>query len=194
MEALDNGLKLNRGLRKQAFIDATESGHAAHWRRGKLMVVGEGKSGKSSTMRSISGLHFEPQWRSTIGVEVNEVQTFPKRGWLVSSSREYARSFVDQLALSNWQEGIHRWQKRKTRPGDKADEARTKSRKPRESSTSRLGSKPRAMENPQVQVVPGMLFDYDEERFLEAERSIDGLQVYVTIEFFYFETDGCYIV
>ena len=54
-------------------LQNTES--SAPWQRSKLMMVGRGRAGKSSTVRSFMGLPFDENLESTIGADTKKVVT-----------------------------------------------------------------------------------------------------------------------
>ena len=58
-------------------LQNTES--SAPWQRSKLMMVGQGRAGKSSTVRSFMGLPFNEKWESTIGADTKEVVTVDRQ-------------------------------------------------------------------------------------------------------------------
>lgn len=48
--------------------------------RSKLMVIGYGKAGKTSTVRSLLGKPFHSEWKSTIGAEITQIETIVQKG------------------------------------------------------------------------------------------------------------------
>lgn len=62
-----NSLELRR-----AFIKALTEDQNGPWRRSKLMVIGQGRAGKSATVRSLLGQTFEPNLPSTVGAHVSQ--------------------------------------------------------------------------------------------------------------------------
>ena len=147
------------------------------------MVVGEGKSGKSCTMRSLLGMRFEPEWKSTIGVEVREAQTFPKRGWRVIGAREYARTLIEHQAVGNWEQDILQRERKSSTAAKKAKakvKAKQKSKMPvRKASRPLSLGKSRKIALPKV--AGAAMFNYNEESFLDAQRGMDGLRMYVRL-------------
>ena len=71
-----------QGIIKQAI----EMGGCTPWRRAKLMVVGQGRAGKSSTIDSLRGRKFEPRKESTVGAQVDD------------------ECVVDRRAVQNWED------------------------------------------------------------------------------------------
>jgi len=56
-------------------IEGSKEDNKVPWRRSKLMIVGQGKAGKTATVRSLLGLSFEPEWVSTVGAELTRTNT-----------------------------------------------------------------------------------------------------------------------
>jgi len=56
------------------FKDILRSVKKAPWMRSKLMVIGQGRSGKTATVRSLVSEPFKPDLESTIGVELTRTQ------------------------------------------------------------------------------------------------------------------------
>ena len=62
---------LARGPRAQrAYERALQIGKVKVY-RGRIMILGQGRAGKTSLKKSLLGLPFDPQENSTIGVEVD---------------------------------------------------------------------------------------------------------------------------
>mmetsp|Transcript_3144 Transcript_3144/g.4237 ORF Transcript_3144/g.4237 Transcript_3144/m.4237 type:complete len:948 (+) Transcript_3144:202-3045(+) len=59
---------------KTAYVDVFQNRLKGSWKRSKLMIVGQGKSGKTSTVRSLLGKQFEPDWLSTLGAEITQTR------------------------------------------------------------------------------------------------------------------------
>lgn len=45
------------------------------WQRSRLMIVGEGRAGKTATVRSLLGISFNPNLISTVGIALTESKT-----------------------------------------------------------------------------------------------------------------------
>lgn len=56
---------------RAAFAEAVKSGGSAPWMRSKLMMVGEGRAGKSSTVRSFLNKPFDAKLASTVGADTS---------------------------------------------------------------------------------------------------------------------------
>eukprot|EP00924_Labyrinthula_sp_SR-Ha-C_P015662 snap_masked-scaffold_4-processed-gene-6.22-mRNA-1 protein AED:0.45 eAED:0.47 QI:0/-1/0/1/-1/1/1/0/1048 len=59
-----------------AFEEALEKDEKGKWLRSKIMIVGEGRAGKTATVRSLLGLDFDENLESTIGAEVKQSQSY----------------------------------------------------------------------------------------------------------------------
>mmetsp|Transcript_11697 Transcript_11697/g.13522 ORF Transcript_11697/g.13522 Transcript_11697/m.13522 type:complete len:929 (-) Transcript_11697:915-3701(-) len=58
-----------------AFTEAVNGGKMAPWGRAKLMVIGQGRVGKTATVRSLLGEEFKQTWISTVGASVTQIET-----------------------------------------------------------------------------------------------------------------------
>ncbi|CAE7780128.1 uba3 [Symbiodinium necroappetens] len=69
------------------------------WRRGRLVLLGQGRAGKSSTVRSLVGKPFDDAQVSTIGVETAscEIQRGDAVGWHMKGTTSETESLVKQL-------------------------------------------------------------------------------------------------
>ena len=61
----------------------------------KLMVVGQGGAGKTSTVRSLLGQPFDANWHSTVGASLTQAKVL-KKGW---SRAERTRDYVVEAAV-----------------------------------------------------------------------------------------------
>ena len=78
---------------KRAFQKAMKSGKVKVY-RGRIMLLGQDRAGKTSLKKSLLGLPFDPEEESTVGVEVDEVQN-----WMPSKRKKRERSeFEEELA------------------------------------------------------------------------------------------------
>ena len=78
---------------KRAFQKAMKSGKVRVY-RGRIMLLGQDRAGKTSLKKSLLGLPFDPEEESTVGVEVDEVQN-----WMPSKRKKRERSeFEEELA------------------------------------------------------------------------------------------------
>ena len=89
---------------ERAFQKAMQSGKVKVY-RGRIMLLGQGRAGKTSLKKSLLGLPFDPKQESTVGVEVDpskcEVEVDQVKNWMPSerSKRE----------MSEFEEGIARF-------------------------------------------------------------------------------------
>ncbi|XP_044169030.1 uncharacterized protein LOC114949727 isoform X4 [Acropora millepora] len=64
-----------RGARaERAFQKAMQTGRKVKVYRGRIMLLGQDRAGKTSLRKSLLGLPFDPERESTVGVEVDEVE------------------------------------------------------------------------------------------------------------------------
>ena len=81
-----------RGPRAEyAFQKAMQSGKVKVY-RGRIMLLGQDRAGKTSLRKSLLGLPFDPEQQSTVGVEVDEV-----KNWMLSKKSEVSE-FKDEIA------------------------------------------------------------------------------------------------
>lgn len=88
----------NKLHQMRAFKDALDHAETSKWRRTKIMLVGEGKSGKTSLQRSLLGLEFELEWDSTVGVILTETLSTSTHGWSNSIVHSTADFTTEVLA------------------------------------------------------------------------------------------------
>ena len=94
-----------RGPRaERAFQKAMQSGKVKVY-RGRIMLLGQDRAGKTSLKKSILGLPFDPNEESTIGVQVDpskcEVEGDQVKNWMPSEPKKREMSeFEDELARS----------------------------------------------------------------------------------------------
>eukprot|EP00511_Aplanochytrium_stocchinoi_P011990 CAMPEP_0204877390 /NCGR_PEP_ID=MMETSP1348-20121228/48163_1 /ASSEMBLY_ACC=CAM_ASM_000700 /TAXON_ID=215587 /ORGANISM="Aplanochytrium stocchinoi, Strain GSBS06" /LENGTH=834 /DNA_ID=CAMNT_0052034247 /DNA_START=194 /DNA_END=2698 /DNA_ORIENTATION=+ len=101
-ESISNLLERNHNEQKKAFIDALSSDNVAPWRRYKLMIIGEARAGKTSTVRSLLQLPYREDWESTVGADLTQIETSASQTkWMESNSEhvEFTAKFAAQHAL-----------------------------------------------------------------------------------------------
>lgn len=78
VQEIEKKCEINRGvmraahelsLAREALQKAAKAGDRAPWGRAKLMIVGQGRAGKTSTVRRLLNQGFDPQEASTLGVK-----------------------------------------------------------------------------------------------------------------------------
>ena len=94
----------NKEFQREAFYSTLESGATGAWRRSRLMVVGEGRVGKTATIRSLLNLGFDPQWNSTIGISLKEARAWNGRKWQASTTAslptvDYLSGFAARITV-----------------------------------------------------------------------------------------------
>ena len=88
-------------LATEGYYQLLKAGGGKSWNRSKLMLVGEGRAGKTSTLRCLMGKDFDADERSTVGcaTEVCKVDRGDIKGWKdFGGGGEYERALAD-LAL-----------------------------------------------------------------------------------------------
>ena len=83
-------LARNREKEKEAFAKAMQmkSSSKAGWHRSKVMVVGQGRAGKTATVNSLQGKTFDANWDSTIGINQTEVVANQNDRWRPAKKTE----------------------------------------------------------------------------------------------------------
>ena len=81
-------------------LEALNSGEKAPWYRGKLMVIGEGRAGKTATIRSLLKQKFIANLESTVGVDTSETQTGGNESWRTLSTKGYTDTFI-KMVIAN---------------------------------------------------------------------------------------------
>ena len=94
---------LARGPRAQrAYERALQIGKVKVY-RGRIMILGQDRAGKTSLKKSLLGLPFDPQENSTIGVEVDpsrcELEVAQLKNWEPSERKKFDVSdFTENMA------------------------------------------------------------------------------------------------
>eukprot|EP00511_Aplanochytrium_stocchinoi_P000129 CAMPEP_0204823112 /NCGR_PEP_ID=MMETSP1346-20131115/1243_1 /ASSEMBLY_ACC=CAM_ASM_000771 /TAXON_ID=215587 /ORGANISM="Aplanochytrium stocchinoi, Strain GSBS06" /LENGTH=897 /DNA_ID=CAMNT_0051949647 /DNA_START=246 /DNA_END=2939 /DNA_ORIENTATION=+ len=77
----NNDLNLEKEKQlKDEFEKILTKGTKGPWRRSKLMVIGQGRAGKTALVRTLLNLPFKPDLKSTILCDITEVNSY-KNGW-----------------------------------------------------------------------------------------------------------------
>ena len=87
---------------ERAFQKAMQSGKVKVY-RGRIMLLGQDRAGKTSLKKSLLGLPFDPEEESTVGVEVDsskcELEVDEVRNWMPSKRKKREMSeFEEELA------------------------------------------------------------------------------------------------
>ena len=87
---------------ERAFQKAMKSGKVKVY-RGRIMLLGQDRAGKTSLKKSLLGLPFDPQEESTVGVEVDrskcELEVDEVQNWMPSKRKTREMSeFEEELA------------------------------------------------------------------------------------------------
>ena len=75
--------------------------------RTKLMFIGQGKAGKTATVRALLGQPFESKWKSTIAAALKEAKISNKLGWAdvpKENRYEFTRDFAAGIAAKEIEE------------------------------------------------------------------------------------------
>lgn len=97
-------IKRNKLAQKHAFYKALSSDEKQPWLRSKLMLIGEGKVGKTATVRSLLNRKFDPEWKSTVGIHVTEVTTANPENWSSMGTRDFTAKFINKAAAKTLEE------------------------------------------------------------------------------------------
>mmetsp|Transcript_17500 Transcript_17500/g.22287 ORF Transcript_17500/g.22287 Transcript_17500/m.22287 type:complete len:825 (-) Transcript_17500:108-2582(-) len=85
---------------RAAFEYAIKYGEKGPWKRAKLMVIGQGRAGKSATVRSLLGEKFDPNGESTVGISLSRTNV---RGdeWIkdVARTADFSTTVATRLAI-----------------------------------------------------------------------------------------------
>lgn len=102
---LEGLIQRNIQAPKKALEDALSSAKGP-WRRSKLMVIGQGRAGKTATVRSLLGQKFLEEWNSTVGAELTQTKTRAgkgKGGWMAMNQgdiEKYDNEFLTELLVN----------------------------------------------------------------------------------------------
>ena len=120
-------LKSNQDFQQEKFLRQLDSDKTLPWQRCRLMVVGEGGAGKTATVRALTNKRFDGEWKSTIGIAMEECKTTTKGIWAEASRGGFAVDMANRLMV---EEG----NKRRTKLDKKKDKGKPKLKKPRRGS------------------------------------------------------------
>lgn len=96
-------IQKNVEAKQQKFLDVLNSQKKDFLNHSRLMFIGQGAAGKSSTIRSLLGKSFNPDWDSTVGADISEGMTNSKTSWKnpESLTGDYTSRFVARLLVDN---------------------------------------------------------------------------------------------
>ena len=157
---------------KSEFEEVVNGNVKGPWNRSKIMVVGQGRSGKSATIRSLLGQPFAQDVDSTIGARITQIQTTTKTSGEWSKfenvrGTDYTTPFAARLTVSRLSQrnskrstpargkkGLPKFRKSKER-SESTDESQQSETRPRLSSvrTGRYVSRERGISS--LSVVSG---------------------------------------
>merc|ERR1712224_1107934 len=76
------------------------------WRRGRIITIGEGRSGKTSTLKTLLGQDFHPTCESTAGATTLEVDRRDAQGWEEGSlGKETVAAMAGIMAQASTNDG-----------------------------------------------------------------------------------------
>ena len=84
---------------RTAYEQAIDQGGSAPWLRSKLMMVGEGRAGKSSTVRSFLNQSFDPNLASTKGADTSSTVTVDRQEGVVNGNEWTKRTTEEEFSL-----------------------------------------------------------------------------------------------
>lgn len=179
----------NRVAIKQAYYDLIKKKQKAQpWYRTKLMVVGQGRSGKSATIRSLLNRSFDPTLASTVGIALTETLAARSSGWVEQNTDDIS-SFTAAFAAAAIATRPKPVQKRKAaaRKGRLKTPSRPPAHKPFVPAT-----KPAAFEEP---------YRYKDTLFTNARNQVrllvwdyGGQEVFHSLHHLFLTTTGLYLV
>ena len=119
---------------KRTFAKKLDNSKLCRWGRAKLMVIGQGGAGKTSTVRCLLGQQFVSEHDSTIGASLNQTDT---KNWQEKDAKESdfnetaARALKEQLdrfdAENREKEmGVKQWKPSRRGEKESAKRAKTK--------------------------------------------------------------------
>ena len=89
---------------ERAFQKAMQAGRKVKVYRGRIMLLGQDRAGKTSLRRSLLSLPFDPKEESTVGVEFDEVENWmpvERKKGEDKIARFIFRGLLDSGALDN---------------------------------------------------------------------------------------------
>ena len=63
------------------------------------MVVGQGGAGKTATVRALTNKRFDEEWKSTIGISMEECKTTTKGSWADANRAGFAMDIANRLLI-----------------------------------------------------------------------------------------------
>lgn len=87
---------------KRAYLNAIRGGETVKVYRGRIMLIGQDRAGKTSLKKNLLGLSFDPQEPSTDGIEVDpskfEYDVDHVKNWKRTDEKVGVSNFVSDLA------------------------------------------------------------------------------------------------
>lgn len=92
-------LKLNRAIQQENFLRQLDSEEKVPWQRCRLMVVGQGGAGKTATVRALTNKRFDAEWKSTVGISMQECKTTTRGAWAEASRGGFTMDIANRLLI-----------------------------------------------------------------------------------------------
>ena len=88
-------------IQKREYRNVILHGDKGKWMRAKLMIVGQGRAGKTATVRSLLGKAFDSSLDSTIGASLSQTETTAdgRSGWHEREGGTGSELFITKLAI-----------------------------------------------------------------------------------------------
>ena len=102
IKSLKSSLAENRSYHESLLSAARISRQRVPWLRSKLTVIGRGRAGKTSTVRSLLNRPFNPEWTSTVGADtllVKASRMNQSKPWEEVKAIQTSNVLVQRLAL-----------------------------------------------------------------------------------------------
>eukprot|EP00511_Aplanochytrium_stocchinoi_P011647 CAMPEP_0204868064 /NCGR_PEP_ID=MMETSP1348-20121228/25493_1 /ASSEMBLY_ACC=CAM_ASM_000700 /TAXON_ID=215587 /ORGANISM="Aplanochytrium stocchinoi, Strain GSBS06" /LENGTH=718 /DNA_ID=CAMNT_0052020853 /DNA_START=526 /DNA_END=2682 /DNA_ORIENTATION=+ len=89
----------NKQQKQRLFLETLDSDSKASWNRSRLMFIGQGRAGKSATVRSLLGQPFSEESDSTIGADVSETIATNSIWKKTREPEDFASPFAARIML-----------------------------------------------------------------------------------------------
>ena len=101
MGLLYTNMDSKQKIQKREYKNVILYGDKGKWMRAKLMIVGQGRAGKTATVRSLLGKPFSKSLDSTIGASLSQTETTAdgSSSWHEQEGSAGSEVFITKLAL-----------------------------------------------------------------------------------------------
>ena len=100
-DMIEGQLKLNRAFQQEQFLQQLDSDKRVSWQRCRLMMVGQGRAGKTATLRALTNKRFDKEWKSTVGISMEECKTTTKGAWAGGSRGGFTSDVANRLMVED---------------------------------------------------------------------------------------------